>query len=209
MKTVVLIVLLAGGSLFASQPVFYFPSVIRGCQEAWQSSEKHNPNGVVRFIGPFGLHPLAAAKYGWDEKSCLDSAKAFHLAQTLWLDYLCSFKDSALADMALVYGPAEVVRSSNEIRLGATGRIEEAKGNSSSEFRALYTPRSFPSYVVIQLDAEPPVQKKASVWTYKVKKGDSLWKIHRKYPHISLEQLLKANGGKEGLQIGQTLRVRL
>ena len=37
----------------ASQPIYYFPSLIRGTQLMWQHEQIGTPNGAVQFIGPF------------------------------------------------------------------------------------------------------------------------------------------------------------
>jgi LysM repeat protein len=44
---------------------------------------------------------------------------------------------------------------------------------------------------------------------YTVQPGDSLWKIHQKYPQNTLASLIAANGGKETIYVGQVLHIPL
>ena len=44
---------------------------------------------------------------------------------------------------------------------------------------------------------------------YKVKKGDSLWKIRKGYPNLSLDELIRINRGTDAIYPGQLLNIPL
>lgn len=210
LRNLLLGLLLWAGAVSASQPLYFYPSLIRGYQLLWQHEAQGSPNAEIHFVGPFGLHPVAAARFGWEREACLDSAKAFHLAETLWLDYYCAMGDSAQADLALVYGPAHVKRWTDDQLATTKQKLEADKTNPSASPRASYAVPPPP----------PPVEKPApeeapnlaaipKFTTYKVQPGDSLWKIHQKFPQHSLAKLIEANGGKEAIYIGQILQIPL
>jgi hypothetical protein len=195
-------------SLVASQPLYYYPSLIRGYQLLWQHDAAGSPNGAISFVGPFGLHPIAPARFGWDRESCMDSAQAFHLAETLWLEYFCELGDSTQADFALVYGPAHVQRWSMVELSHSKIQLEAAKKNPASGLRAAYAEPTLPALEI----AESTVTDLGAIpkyTAYKVQPGDSLWKIHQKFPQHSLAQLLEANGGRETIHVGQILQIPL
>ena len=202
--------LIWAGAVSASQPLYYYPSLIRGYQLLWQHEVQGSPNAEIAFVGPFGLHPVAAARFGWDAEACLDSAKAFHLAETLWLDYYCALGDSAQADLALVYGPASVKRWS-ETQLASTRRqLESDKAQPNSSRHARYAvPPPPPPVEKATSEEAPNLAAIPKFTTYKVQPGDSLWKIHQKFPQHSLAKLIEANGGKEAIYIGQILQIPL
>ncbi len=195
-------------ALSASQPLYYYPSLIRGYQLLWQHESQGTPNAEVAFVGPFGLHPIAPARFGWESAACLDSAKAFHLAETLWLEYYCELGDSAQADFALVYGPAYVQRWTALELTNSTAQLESAKKNPASGLRAVYARPKGSVEAALSQEA-PNLAAIPTYTTYKVQPGDSLWKIHQKFPQHSLAQLLEANGGRETIHVGQILQIPL
>ncbi len=190
----------------AAQPIYYYPSLIRGTQLMWQHEHAGTPNAAVQFVGPYGLHPVAVAKFGYPAEAYQDSTLAFHLAEHLWLDYYCSSGDSAQADLALILGPAYVHQQDHHAVMTTMTALAEAKKHRSSGLRAGFVPiRNVPSAPEKGLDlgAIPRFER------YIVKAGDSLWKIHQKFPQHSLASLVEANGGKETIYVGQVLQIPL
>ena len=192
----------------ASLPVYYFPSVIRGAQLHYAHQNQGNPDGSVSFVGPFGMHPVAAARMGLSPSDCLDSIKAFHSVETLWLDYFCTFKDSSAADLAIIYGGAYVNKLGNKGWAQEIQRIEIAKQDIHSSFRASY-PYTDVKEVLTTEDQGPNLAAIPKFETYTVKAGDSLWKIHQKFPQYALTALMEANGGRETIYVGQKLQISL
>lgn len=189
----------------AVRPIYYYPSLIRGTQMLWQHGQEGNPNSAVQFVGPYGLHPVAVAKFGYPVEAFQDSALSFHVAEHLWLDYYCVMGDSALADLALMLGPA-YVRRQNETELALQClTVEQAKSNPSLAIRA-----SYDSPISAQKREEGPnLASIPQFERYTVRPGDSLWKIHQRFPQHSLASLIEANGGKETIYVGQILQIPL
>jgi len=192
--------------LYASQPIYYFPDVIRGLQQEWQVKKAGTPDAAIHFIGPFGLHVAAQARFGWETSACLDSAQAFHCAERLWLEYFCILGDSVHADLAMVYGPAYVTKLSEEDCERSCVQLANCKANPAKRFPNL-APWKKP------LDEEPTLVSQEDLGqiprytTYTVVSGDSIWKIHQKLPQFSIRKLLEANGGKEMIYVGQVLEI--
>jgi LysM repeat protein len=195
----------------AEPPIYFFPDLIRTEQIIWQQKNFDSPDGHVRFMGLFGLHPSAIAKYGFNHED-LDSLRGFSVAETLWLEYLCQFNDSTKADLALIYGPSilgtmpidELVLTKARIKyskgsddlLGNLTELKECIGNISSSKVKTSNP-------VIRLSEIPRFT------IYKVKKGDSLWKIRKSYPRLSLDDLILINKGTDAIYPGQRLNIPL
>lgn len=204
----VLLILAWAAELHAGLPLYYFPGVIRGEQLLWHHQMQDRPDAKVQFMGPFGLHPLASARFGWSEVACLDSAQAFHLAETIWLDYYCTFADSAIADLALVVGPIHVNRMEPSERNAYAKRLQAVKQNPKLGLVAVYHPRGSTGDGPLE-EARPNLADIPKFTSYKVQPGDSLWKIHQKFPQHSMAQLMEANGGKETIYAGQILQIPL
>ena len=190
----------------ASQPIYYFPSLIRGTQLMWQHEQIGTPNGAVQFIGPFGLHPVAVAKFGYPPEAYQDSALAFHVAEHLWLDYYCALGDSSKADLALVVGPAFVRQQQNHRLTQTITALENAKLHPAMGLRARFVPSPHEAEVH---SLGPDLSSIPRYERYTVQPGDSLWKIHQKYPQNTLASLIAANGGKETIYVGQVLHIPL
>ena len=207
MRLVVPVMLLAFAfSGYASEPIYYHPSLIRGFQKEWLAKELGTPNASVELIGPFGIHAIAPIRIGWEPFDCLDSAHGFSMAETLWLDYYCAFKDSTLADLSLIYGPATVQRMPSEERERTSSELEWSKSSPKSQWREKYRP-------VVSTSAKEVVGDPLDLahipkfTSYTVKAGDSLWRIHQKMPQFTIKQLMEANGGKERIYVGQVLQI--
>jgi hypothetical protein len=195
----------------AEPPIYFFPDLIRTEQIIWQQKNFDRPDGHVRFMGLFGLHPSAIAKYGFNYED-LDSVRGFSVAQSLWLDYMCQFNDSSYADIALIYGPS-ILRTMTvgELNL-AQARIKRRKGydNLSENLGELEEccgdislSKTKTNESTIRLSEIPRFT------TYKVKKGDSLWKIRKGYPNLSLDELIRINRGTDVIYPGQLLNIPL
>jgi len=192
--------------LYASQPIYYFPGVIRGLQQEWQAKKAGTPDAAIHFIGPFGLHVAAQARFGWETSVCLDSAQAFHCAERLWLEYFCILEDSAHADLAMVYGPAYVTKLSEEDCEISCVQLANCKANPSERFPNLapWDKSIMEERILVSQDDLGQIPHYT---TYKVVSGDSIWKIHQKLPQFSIRQLIEANGGKEMIYVGQVLEI--
>ncbi|NCZ94445.1 MAG: LysM peptidoglycan-binding domain-containing protein [Flavobacteriia bacterium] len=193
----------------AAQPIYYFPSLIRGSQLLWQHEQAGSPNAAVHFVGPFGLHPVAVAKFGYPMEAYQDSALAFHLAEHLWLEYYCALGDSSQADLALVMGPAFVRQQGVEEVSGAIRALEGAKKDPQAGLHARFVASSSTSTASATPSQGPHLGAIPRYEHYTVQPGDSLWKIHQKFPQHSLASLVEANGGRETIYVGQVLHIPL
>ncbi len=195
----------------AEPPIYFFPDLIRTEQIIWQQKNFDRPDGHVRFMGLFGLHPSAIAKYGFNYED-LDSVKGFSVAQTLWLEYMCQFNDSSKADIALIYGPS-ILRTMTvgELNL-AQARIKRRKGYDNLSANLGELEECCGDISLSQIKTNESIIRLSEIprfTTYKVKKGDSLWKIRKGYPNLSLDELIRINRGTDAIYPGQLLNIPL
>ena len=187
----------------SNPPIYFFPDLIRFEQTIWQQENFNRPDGHVRFTGDFGLHPIAMAKFGLNVNN-IDSLNSFSAAQTLWLDYFCEFKDSSKADIALIYGPSIMRSMSKEEFHFSQARIKKYKVTQDYSLNDCCK-NSIVSFVelepVILLSDIPRFH------AYQVKKGDSLWRIRKNYPMVSIDDLIRINRGTDVIYPGQILNI--
>ena len=171
-------------------PIFESPKAMRVLQERLSEHDD-----VIR-TGVYGLHPAALMRYAGTLDA--DSATSYHVAETLWLEYLCVFGDSTAADVALVTSPAYVHRQGvPSEKVWRRMRIEAlAKMNAPSFDQS-------PSEPVVDLANIPKYHR------YVVKSGDSLWRIQKKFPGSRMQDLIDANRGRETIYPGQVLMIPL
>lgn len=150
----------------------------------------------------YGLHTASLMRYAGKIEA--DSSTCFAVAQTLWLDYYCEFKDSLAANMAFLHSPSHV-RREGVISAKAWNAIKEEAilvgGLQGEDHRDVA--EIPPSSEAVDL-ADIPLYVH-----YEVKSGDSLWKIQRRFPHMHLDALIQANQGKETIYPGQILMIPL
>ena len=150
----------------------------------------------------YGLHTASLMRYAGSVDA--DSSTCFAVAQTLWSDYYCEFKDSLAANMAFLHSPTHVRREGlitakawnaiKEEALMVAGMDAHNRNDGADESQAS---------VAVDL-ADIPL-----FVSYVVKTGDSLWKIQRHFPHMHLDALIQANHGKETIYPGQVLMIPL
>lgn len=196
-------------SLKGNPPIYFFPDLIRVEQALWQQKNFDRPDGHVKFEGLFGFHPAIYAKYGLDTKN-MDSLRSFSVAQSLWLDYMCEFRDSLEADIAMIYGPVLVKSMSKEKIDNIGSRINKYK--HPAEFQTLIKRVKINEDVVKKNQTKIKRIKLSEIpkfTVYTVKKGDNLWKISRKYPSASIDKLIEINKNTDVIYPGQKIRIPL
>ena len=196
-------------SLKGNPPIYFFTDLIRVEQALWQQKNFDRPDGHVKFEGLYGFHPAVYAKYGLDVKN-MDSLRSFSVAQSLWLDYMCEFRDSLEADIAMIYGPVLVKSMSKEKIDNIGSRINKYK--HPEEFQTLIKRVKINEDVVEKNQTKIKRIKLSEIpkfTVYTVKKGDNLWKISRKYPSASIDKLIEINKNTDVIYPGQKIRIPL
>ena len=162
-------------------------------------------------MGLFGLHPSAIAKYGFNHED-FDSLRGFSVAETLWLEYLCQFNDSTKADLALIYGPSILGTMPIDELVLTKARIEYSKGSDNLLGNLTELKECIGNISSSKVKTSNPVIRLSEIprfTIYKVKKGDSLWKIRKSYPRLSLDDLILINKGTDAIYPGQRLNIPL